>query len=71
MSEVHDVFNMCYNLLEYIKNDKIWHIDTQYEGKYNNLSESLYSYVMSDSIILAIESTVEYAFEFLIKSLGS
>lgn len=61
------VFKLIQNTEKSILCDKIFHEDHDGEVKYNALSSNLFYYIMSDSIVLAIKSSVEEGFYFLAK----
>ena len=51
-----------------IEKDKIrFFYDPKKQEKYNNLSDATYTYIMSDSIIIAIPSKIEDSFKFISK----
>lgn len=61
------VFKLIQSTENSILRDKIFYEDHDSEEKYNSLSSSLFYYIMSDSIVLAIKSSVEEGFHFLAK----
>ena len=67
LEEIKPIFQGIKSLLDTIESDNIWSENKEKARIYNNLSKELYFYIMSDSIILAIDKNQKQSLSFILK----